>query len=185
MTDEIPIARKWGWFVVLGIISVLGGVFALGHPLIVTLAGVIFIGAALLVSGVAQIVQAFMTKGWSGFLFSILGGLLSIIAGVLIMQEPVAGSVIITMFLLAVLVVSGVLRIMLAFRHRHMSLWWLMALGGLVSVVVGIMLYQALPWSGLWVLGTLIAVEMIVQGISWIGFGMDLRKLGQSPQAAI
>ena len=61
MTDEIPIARKWGWFVVLGIISVLGGVFALGHPLIVTLAGVIFIGAALLVSGVAQIVQAFMT----------------------------------------------------------------------------------------------------------------------------
>jgi len=163
--------------VILGIVSVLGGVFALGHPLIVTLAGVIFIGAALLVSGVAQIVQAFMTKAWSGFLFSILGGLLSIVGGVLIMQEPVAGSVIITMFLLAVLVVSGVLRIMLAFRHRHLAMWWLMALGGLVSVVVGIMLYQALPWSGLWVLGTLIAVEMIVQGVGWIGFGLGLRKL--------
>jgi len=50
---------------------------------------------------------------------------------------------------------------------------------------VGIMLYQALPWSGLWVLGTLIAVEMIVQGVSWIGFGMDLRKLGgAAPSAA-
>jgi uncharacterized membrane protein HdeD (DUF308 family) len=38
------------------------------------------------------------------------------------------------------------------------------------------MLYMMLPWSGLWVVGTLIAVELLVHGVSWIQFGLTLRK---------
>lgn len=176
MSGSSSISAKWGWFVLLGVVSILAGVFALGHPLLVTLAGVIFIGASLLISGVAQIVHAFMMKGWSGFAFAMLGGVISVIGGVLIMQEPVAGSVVITLFLLAALVVGGVLRIGIALKHRELPLWWLLALGGVVSVVVGVFLYAALPWSGLWVLGTLIGVELVVQGVGWMGLGMDLRK---------
>ena len=44
------------------------------------------------------------------------------------------------------------------------------------SLLVGIMLYMMLPWSGLWVVGTLIAVELIMHGVSWIQFGLSLRK---------
>ena len=43
-------------------------------------------------------------------------------------------------------------------------------------LVVGVMLYATLPWSGLWVVGTLIAVELIVQGVSWLQFGLALRR---------
>ena len=78
-----------------------------------------------------------------------------IVGGVLIMQEPVTGSVIITLFLLVVLVVSGIVRIVIALRHRELPTWWLLALGGLVSVGVGILLYATMPWSSLWILGTL------------------------------
>jgi uncharacterized membrane protein HdeD (DUF308 family) len=176
MSGSSSITSKWGWFVVLGLVSILAGVFALGHPLLFTLIGVLFIGASLIVSGITQIIQSFMAKGWSNSAFGIIGGLLSIIGGVLVMQEPVTGSVVITLFLLAALVVGGVLRIMIAFKHRELPMWWLLALGGVVSVIVGIMLYAALPWSGLWVLGTLIGVELLFQGIGWLGFGMDLRK---------
>lgn len=176
MSGSSSIAPKWGWFLVLGLVSIAAGIFAVGHPFLVTLAGVIFIGAALLVGGVFQLVQSFMTKEWSGFALSVIGGLLSVIGGVLIMQEPATGSVVITLFLLATLVVSGVVRIVIALRHRELPMWWLLLLGGVISVVVGIMLYATMPWSSLWILGTLIGVELIFQGAGWVGFSLDLRR---------
>jgi uncharacterized membrane protein HdeD (DUF308 family) len=97
-------------------------------------------------------------------------------SGVLIMQEPVQGSFVITLLLLVALVVSGVFRIVIALRHREMKYWWLMALGGLVSAAIGVWLFAALPWSGLWVLGTLIAVELLIQGVTWLQFGLALRR---------
>lgn len=176
MSASQTISAKWGWFFLLGIVSVLGGVFALGHPLVVTLFGVLFIGASLVVNGAMQIVQSFMTKSWGDTMLSLLCGVVSIVGGILVMQEPVQGSVVITLFLLAALVVGGISRIIIAFHHRELPMWWLLALGGLASVVVGIALYMALPWSGLWVLGTMIGVELIIQGAGWMAFGMDLRR---------
>jgi len=54
--------------------------------------------------------------------------------------------------------------------------WGLLLAGGVISLLVGVMLYLMLPWSGLWVVGTLIAVELIFHGVSWIQFGLTLRK---------
>ena len=176
MADSSSISAKWGWFLLLGLVSMVAGVFALVNPLVVTLVSVIFIGASLMVGGVFQLIQSFMTKEWSGFTLGIIGGLLSIIGGILIMREPVAGSVIITLLLLAVLVVSGVVRIVIALRHRELRMWWFLALGGLVSVVAGILLYATLPWSSLWILGTLIGIELLFEGAGWISFSLDLRK---------
>jgi uncharacterized membrane protein HdeD (DUF308 family) len=176
MADNSAISAKWGWFMLLGLVSIAAGIFALIHPVIVTLVGVIFIGASLIVSGVFQLIQSFMTKEWSGFTLGLIGGLLSIVGGVLIMQEPVTGSVIITLFLLVVLVVSGIVRIVIALRHRELPMWWVLALGGLVSVVVGILLYATMPWSSLWILGTLIGIELVFEGAGWTSFSLDLRK---------
>lgn len=176
----MPTASKWGWFLFLGIIMVAAGIFALGDVVAFTLVSVIFIGAMLMVGGVFQIIHAMMTKGWSGFAFNVIMGLLYIIAGVLIMQEPVQGSVILTILILVSLLIGGIMRIVVALRHREVSGWWLMALGGVLSVVVAVMLYATLPWSGLWVLGTLIAIELLIQGFTWIQFGLALRKLANA-----
>ena len=68
-------------------------------------------------------------------------------------------------------------RFAIALRHWHMGGSGLLLLGGLVSAGVGIALYLTLPWSGLWVLGTLIAVELIFHGAAWFEFGLALRRL--------
>ena len=52
-----------------------------------------------------------------------------------------------------------------------------MALSGLISAVIGALLYASLPWSGLWVLGTLIGIELVVQGVTWMTFGIALRRM--------
>jgi uncharacterized membrane protein HdeD (DUF308 family) len=152
----------------------------LGDVVAVTLVSVIFIGAMLLAGGIFQIIHAFMTKQWSGFLLNLLVGLLYVIGGFLIMQEPVHGSIIITLLLLAAILVGGITRITIALRHRQLTGWWLMLLGGIISVILAVMLYASLPWSGLWVLGTLIAIELLIHGFTWLQVGMSLRRLAHS-----
>jgi uncharacterized membrane protein HdeD (DUF308 family) len=168
------VAAKWGWFVALGVGMVLAGSFALVDTIMVTLLSVIFIGAALLVGGVFQIVHAFANKEWGAFLLAMLCGALYIVGGLLIMDEPVSGSVIITIFLMVSLAAGGGLRIVMALRHRELQGWWLILLGGVIAVGVAVLLFLSLPWSSLWLLGTLIAIELIFNGIGWIQLGLAL-----------
>lgn len=174
------IASKWGWFVALGVVLTLAGIFALGDVVAVTLVSTVFIGATLIVGGAVQVVHALMTKGWKAFALNLLAGLLYLAGGVLILQEPVQGSVIITILLLIAFMVGGLVRIVIAVTHRDLPGWWLMALGGVISLGVGISLYASLPWSGLWVLGTLVGIELIVTGVTWFQLGLALRRLGRS-----
>ena len=66
------------------------------------------------------------------------------------------------------MIVAGCFRIVLAIRHWHLPGAGLLLLGGLVSIGVGIALYITLPWSGLWVLGTLIAIELIIHRVAGV-----------------
>jgi uncharacterized membrane protein HdeD (DUF308 family) len=174
-TGTTNISHKWGWFVALGIAMIALGVAAWLDVVTVTIAGTIFIGASLLVGGVLQIIHAFMTKEWRGFILSLFCGILYLAGGLLIMNEPVQGALFLTLLVMAALIVGGIVRIVLALQHRNITAWGLILLSGIVSIAVGFLLYANLPWSGLWVLGTLIAVELLVQGSSWLYFGIALR----------
>jgi uncharacterized membrane protein HdeD (DUF308 family) len=171
------LAGKWGWFVGLGIVMILAGFFAFADTVLVTLLSVIFIGAALLVTGAFQIVHAFANKDWGAFAFALLCGALYIAGGLLIMDEPEHGSVIITILLLVALSVGGALRIAMALRHREIAGWWLLLLGGLVSIFLSVFLFMGLPWTSFWLLGTIIAVELIFHGVGWIRMGLALREM--------
>ena len=135
----------------------------------------------LLVGGVFQAIHAFMVKTWSGFLMNMLRGIVYAVGGLLIMGEPVKGAVVITLFLIGVFAVgAAALRVLVALRHREMGRWWLIALSGLISIVIGVLLYTSLPWSELWVLATLIDVELLVQGMTWLMFGTALPHMRHS-----
>ena len=175
--DSRQLSEKWGWFVGLGVGMILAGAVAFADTALVTLVSVIFIGAAMLVAGVFQIVHAFALKQWGAFIFALLCGALYIVGGLLIMREPVQGSIVITIFLLAALSVSGMLRIVMAVRHREIKGWWLLLLTGIVSVGLAVLLYLSLPWSSLWLLGTIIAIELIFHGVGWITLGFALRGM--------
>ena len=170
-------SHRWGWFLGLGIIQIVAGLLCWIDVVGASLAGVVVIGALLLVGGVFQVIHAFTVRGWSGFLLHVLMGILYVVGGLLLMDEPVRGSLIITIVISVLLIVSGVARLMMAATHRHMPGLWLVILSGVVSLVVGVMLYASLPWSSLWVLGTLIAIELVFHGIAWIQFGLALKKL--------
>ena len=156
---------------------ILAGAFALGDTVLVTLVSIIFIGATMVLAGAFQIVHAFAIKRWGAFLFALLCGALYIAAGLLIMREPVQGSIVVTIFLLVALSVAGILRIVMALRHREIKGWWLLLLTGIVTVGLAVLLYLSLPWSSLWLLGTIIAIELVFHGVAWIRPGFALRGM--------
>jgi uncharacterized membrane protein HdeD (DUF308 family) len=166
----------WGWFVALGVAQLVLGVVAWFDVIAFTIAGVIFIGAVLVVAGVFQIVHAFMDREWGGFALHLLVGILYVVGGFLLMDDPFPGVLFITILVALALIIGGVLRIVIGVQHRHLPGWGLLIAGGVISLLVGVMLVWMLPWSALWVVGTLIAVELVVHGISWIQFGLSLRK---------
>lgn len=167
--------RRWVWFVVLGVLLVLAGAFAFFNAVAVSVASAILIGAAMIVGGIFQFLHSFAVRGWGSFLLYLLAGVLYVIGGLLIIDEPVTGAVIITIFLGACLMVSGIFRIVIAFGHRLMEGWWYLVLSGIISLLIGALLWS-LPWSGLWLLGILVAVELVVQGVTWVQFGFALRR---------
>jgi uncharacterized membrane protein HdeD (DUF308 family) len=135
------ISTKWGWFVALGIAMIALGIAAWLDVITVTIAGTIFVGASLLIGGVLQIIHAFMTKEWRGFILNLFCGILYIGGGLLIMNEPVQGALFLTLLLMAALMAGGVVRIVLALQNRNIKAWGLILLSGIVSIVVGYLLY--------------------------------------------
>jgi uncharacterized membrane protein HdeD (DUF308 family) len=170
------IASKWRWFVALGIVLMVLGAAAWLDVVSVTLATTIVIGASMLVGGVLQIIHAFTTREWRGFVLALISGLLYFAGGLLIMSEPVHGAVVLTLVLTAFIIAGGIVRAVLALQHRGNRASGLVFVSGIVSVVVGLLLYAKLPWSGLWILGTLIAIELLVQGGGWLYFGIALQR---------
>lgn len=167
----------WFWFVLLGLLLILLGAFAWVDVVVATIAGTLLIGAALLAGGVVQVLHSFLDRDWGTFALHLLSGVLYVIGGLLIMAEPVSGAIVITIALAAVLIVAGIFRVLISARNWQVSGAGLLLIGGIVSIAVGIGLYLLLPWSGLWVLGTLIAIELILHGAAWLEFGLGLRRL--------
>ncbi|MFT8719106.1 HdeD family acid-resistance protein [Acetobacter sp.] len=170
------LSNRWFLFVLLGVASIILGAFAWIDAISVTMASTVLFGALFIIAGIFQLVHAFSCREWSSFLLSALLGFLYILGGALLIKEPVTGSAIITGFIALSLILGGIFRLMIAFQNRFLPGWWLMALGGVVTVAIGVMLYATLPWSGLWVVGTLIACELIFAGIGWVQFGLALRR---------
>src|SRR5690554_1407227 len=116
--------QSWGWLLALGILFIVLGTVALGMSVAVTVATVLFFGVLLAIGGVFQIVEAFKCRGWKSILMHVLIALLYIVAGVSMITEPVAGSLVLTAFLGGIFVATGILRIVMGFHLKGTGLRW-------------------------------------------------------------
>lgn len=155
--------------VLLGIVFILAGFFVLGDVVAATLISAIFIGAMAIVAGGFEIVHAFWTKGWGGFLWQLLLGALYVAAGIVILSQPVQGALILTYVLGLVLAISGFVRIVLSFGHWK-SGGWIMLISGIFGVLAGLVILTGFPMTGLWVLGFVLGIDLIMHGVAWFTY---------------
>jgi uncharacterized membrane protein HdeD (DUF308 family) len=155
--------------ILLGIVLIIAGIFVLGDVVLATLISTIFIGAMAVVAGGFEIVHAFWTKGWGGFIWQILLGLAYIVIGLILFRQPVGGALVLTWVLGVVFLASGLARVFLGFRTWGQS-GWLLLLSGVFGVIAGLIVLFGWPVTGLWVIGFLVGVDLIAHGVGWLVF---------------
>ena len=184
-TDPIPglkdIQAAWGWLLALGILWIILGTLAIIMPFAATLAVEMVFGVVFLIGGVAQRVQAFRSKGWKGFAVQVLGGLLALALGVILLFFPLQGVLTLTILLAAFFVAQGIVKIMAALRQRPASGWGWLMFSGILGIIVGVIIWAALPEAAIWVLGLLVGIELIFSGWAMVMIAMAGKK---GPDAA-
>jgi uncharacterized membrane protein HdeD (DUF308 family) len=101
----------------------------------------------------------------------LLVGLLYLATGVVLWVNPIGGVVALTVFLAAVLVVDGVFRSILAFQIRPRPGWIWLLIGGIIGIILGVMIWQQLPSSAVWVLGLLLGINLVLSGVTFLMLG--------------
>lgn len=162
------------WLMIVGIVLVVVGTLAILAPLISSIVVVAWFGAFFLVAGIVQIVQAFQAKGWEKGLGHVLIGLVYALGGLLMLFEPLAGLVALSMFVVAMLLVSGVMRLWAAFKIRPRKGWGWLAFAGAAAVVASIVIFASFPGSALWLLGLLAGISFITEGWALIALSSSL-----------
>ncbi len=173
-------SANWVWLLVLGMLFIVLGMIGLGRLFLFSIAGTVFFGILIIIGGAAQFLEAIKCKGWKGIAFHILISILYILGGIFILLEPVAASLVFSWVLAGVFIGVGVLRIVMALRMRATGGWLVPLLGGIVSVVLGAMIYAKWPVSGLYIIGMFIAIELIVNGWSYIFIALTARRIGKT-----
>jgi uncharacterized membrane protein HdeD (DUF308 family) len=167
---------EWWWFLVLGILLVLSGTVALVYPFVASLAVVVVLGMSLLVSGVATIVTSFWAGKWSATLLQLLIGIFYVAVGFIMMDAPIASMVSLTLVVAAMFVIVGMMRSIAALTIRFPQWGWAL-LSGVLSTLVGFVIYKHLREDALWAIGTLVGIQLLFDGWFWIMLGAAIRRL--------
>lgn len=155
--------------VVLGVVLIFAGIIVLGDVVIASLISAIVIGIAAIIAGGFEIVHAFWTKGWGSFLWQIVLGVLYLAFGLVLVSEPASGALLLTYMLGLLLFLSGLVRIFFALRYWSEA-GWTMLFSGSLGLIVGLIIIARWPMSGLWVLGILLGLDLILHGAAWLTF---------------
>ena len=104
-----------------------------------------------------------------------LVGTLYAVGGIVLVADPLAASVLLTLAFAAALIASGGVRIFLALSHwRHFG--WLLLASGIVGVLAGLVILSKWPLSGLWVFGLVVGIDLLLHGTWWVVSGWTARE---------
>jgi uncharacterized membrane protein HdeD (DUF308 family) len=180
-SDALPqpeaLHSRWGWFAALGVIMIVAGFIALMSVVMATVVSVLIVGTMMILSGIVEIVHGFQMKQWSRFFMWVLIGAFYVIAGLLIVWNPLLASVALTLVVGIVLIFAGVARIMLAMQMRSASPWGWVLVSGMITTLLGIVVILHWPVSSLYVLGIFLGVDLIIAGSSWLGAAVAFRRV--------
>lgn len=175
---ETTAKEHWKALLIEGIVLVVIGLAAIALPLFASIAVAIFLGWMFLISGVVGLYATFAGRQIPGFWWSLISALLAIAAGIILLWQPIAGTLTLTIVVGAYFIAEGVVTIMYALEH-HRELtgrWgWLLA-AGIVDLLVAAIIISALPGSAAWAIGLLFGINLVFGGTSLIGVALAARS---------
>lgn len=175
--------RRTGWDIVVGILLIIGGLIVLGNAVAATAISVLFLAWIAVIAGIVEIVQAFMRIKSGGFWSAALGGAVLVVLGVFLLRHPGVGALSLTLLAGCLFLVAGLTRIFVAPQTGQLR--WPLIISGVISAVLGLLVLFNLAAASLTLLGILLGVQLLVEGITILIAGrMHAIQPGPTPAGA-
>jgi len=168
--------------VIVGVLMLICGFLAIGSPFVAGMSVTVVVGVMLIVGGISECFLAFKAGAFGQGLLIFVVGALTVVAGFYLFNQPVAGLAAITLFLAAYFVVTGISELIGAFQIRPAEGWGVMLFSGVITLLLGVMIWRQFPVSGAWAVGVLFGIKLIVSGWALIFIGRTVR--GAAVEAA-
>ena len=171
------------FFLAEGIILVLLGALAILLPLFATITITIILGWIFFVSGIVGLITTFGARKAPGFSWSLLSALIAIAVSIVLLVEPIAGALSLTLVLIFFFVAEGIASMMYALEHRRelSGRWEWMLISGIIDLILAGIIFAGFPGSAAWALGLLVGVNMILGGVALVAIAVHARSAARAP----
>ena len=180
MVDQssVGIARHAStWSIVWGVLLIVTGMLAIGAPFLAAVAVTALIGWLIVFAGIVHLAIAFHSHGAGSVIWKLLVGLAYVCFGLYVIMHPVIGLASLTLILASLFLIEGILQVILFFKMRSLqgSSW--MLIDGVITLLLGLLIYVQWPSSSAWAIGTLVGISMIMSGVSRVMLSLAVRKV--------
>ena len=172
-----------GFSIVLSILLIVCGILAIMLPVAMSLGVVILIAWLLIIGGVVQFVHAFSCRGIGHIIWKLLVAVCYVITGIYLRVHPFIGIATLTLVLAVFLAAEGLVDIFgyISTRKSGVSGWLLF--DGIITLVLGVMIWRQWPAGSLWVIGTLAGLNMMMTGFTRLMLTFAVRRAVKTMQA--
>lgn len=180
MNEFDAIKRHGGWFTILGVALMVLGAIAIVAAVATTLISIMIFGWLLILGGIFQSIHAFRRKSGGGSMLQRFMGVLNLIVGLLIIANPGASALALTLLMAAFFIVGGLFRIVSAAEHHFPGRNWAL-FSGAINIVLGVLIWLQWPASAFWVLGMFIGIDLILTGWWFVMLTSTARRNDTEP----
>jgi len=174
------VKKATGWFIAIGVLFIVLGVFAIAEPFAAGLGVTLLVGWLLVIGAVAHFIAAFKGGGAKHVILQLLVGIVYLIGGLYFLTHTIMGVSTLTLLLSGVILAEGVLEVLAYFRLRNMHAAPWLLINGVVTLLLGGLIWFHWPSSSVWAIGTLVGVNLLMTGISRLMLGLAARKLASA-----
>ena len=160
----------------IGVLLIVLGIVAIAAPRVSTIFAETWVAAILASAGTAKLIYAFQTRNQGGFIWKLLLGVLYIATGVMLFVNPLRGVLTLTLLLASFLLTEGVFELILAFRLRPQQNWTWVLGDGIITLLLGAMIWFQWPFNAPWLIGTLVGASVLSTGVSRVMLSLNARS---------
>ena len=137
----------------------------------------IFVGWMLIFAALAHFVFAWFTRRTGSVLLKVLLGILYLCVAIYLLDHPARGLATLTLALAFYFLIEGIVEIVLYFQHRPAggSGWFLV--DGIITLILGAMIWRLWPSSSEWVLGTIVGISIFFSGVTRLMISLAARRV--------
>jgi uncharacterized membrane protein HdeD (DUF308 family) len=178
--EPLPLAEHAGkWFIATAIAFIVLGTLAILMPFVAGLAIAKLVGVLLIVGGVMYSIDAFKGEGTGHKIWRAIVAVLYVLAGLYFLFNPLIALTTLTLFLAGVLFVEAFSNVAVYFQGRHVqgSAWFLV--NAVITFILAFMIWRHWPSISIWAIGTLVGIDLLVNGFSRLMLGSTMRNVAR------